>query len=367
MKSIIVIDRIGLDHHQSLISKLNESDVVWYITNDKFYMEAKEIFKNTILCNTSDYDALRKISLDLCRSENITHVVALSEKHQEILAEIRSEISNKKIDYSIFRDKMLMKEYAKEKRIPTPEFGDMSKVDFLLKKHGKIIIKPRKGMGSENIYSINSTEQISEIAHVIDNNEYMCEEFIDGEMYHADCYLRDNDAVIVVSKYMQSTLSYKSGSYLSSISIEDKEIEDFSIRTIKEFGLSSGVFHVEVFRGRNGNIYLCEIAKRAGGAGVVPAFEALTGINLHEADICLSIDAQLSRSDEIVNCAGWICSYTNTYAIGNLNNLIYYSKCNGAGSYSTDYTELGVVFGDNFDTVSDIFQTVKKNKDIHFN
>lgn len=81
-------------------------------------------------------------------------------------------------------------------------------------------------------------------------------------------------------------------------------------RVIEGFGARNSVLHLEVFERADGTLVFNEVACRNGGAGVVPAMQAVTGVNLYEAMVRLSVgEPPTSTYPLLAKAAGWLVLY----------------------------------------------------------
>jgi hypothetical protein len=79
---------------------------------------------------------------------------------------------------------------------------------------------------------------------------------------------------------------------------------------IDAFSVRNSVLHLELFHLVDGSLVFNEVAARNGGAGVVPAVQALTGVNLYEALVRLALDERPTDSYPRTHpAAGWFLWY----------------------------------------------------------
>ncbi len=111
---------------------------------------------------------------------------------------------------------------------------------------------------------------------------------MDAQIYHIDgLQLNHQMKVMSVSKYINNCLSFVSGSYLGSYTLDKQnplrsELVSFSAHLLKDvFPLDkNALFHIEVFVDNDKKISLCEIACRIGGNGINDEVRLQQGIDI---------------------------------------------------------------------------------------
>jgi biotin carboxylase len=216
-----------------------------------------------------------------------------------------------------FRDKVVMKRTAQAGSLPVASglpIARAADARRLLDRHGRIVLKPREGSGSVGVHLVDSPAALEALSGA-DLGGYLAEEHVEGEMLHVDAAVHRGELhTAVVSRYLSSTLSHADGRPLSSVTVGDPSLDSaarrFAGRTVEAFGVEDGVLHLELFRRPDGVLVFNEVAARTGGAGVVPAVQAVTGVNLHEAMVRLALGEEPSRGhSRRAPAAGWFLWY----------------------------------------------------------
>ncbi|MBE8517358.1 hypothetical protein ILP97_07535 [Amycolatopsis sp. H6(2020)] len=183
-----------------------------------------------------------------------------------------------------FRDKVVMKEVA-GKRVRTPKFAPLNTVvdllDFIAANAYPVVVKPRKQGGSRDIVVLRDEDDLFAFSRQHWRDDLMAEEFVEGHIYHVDAVLADGYRFVSCARYLRSCLGVLSGENNGSIQLGANdpvagELEAFLDEVLAAFETPpSCAYHLEVFRTPDGELLLCEIASRAGGARI-PAITRAT-------------------------------------------------------------------------------------------
>lgn len=227
--------------------------------------------------------------LDICKKEKINVLIPLYEGEFEILHNAREQfnnigtillLSNSEI-LNICKDKQESYKYFLNSKINIPKVYFEEEIKDIIK-YGDIdkfplIIKPKDGMGSNNVYKINNISELKFFNEYVKND--IVQEFINGDEYTVDTLvdLKGNPVYIIPRKRIE----VRSGEVVKSATVKDKRIIDETLKVIEELnklrdenGLAlCGPLTIQFFKKNNDEIYLLEINPRFGG-GVPLSFEA---------------------------------------------------------------------------------------------
>jgi hypothetical protein len=196
-----------------------------------------------------------------------------------------------------FRDKFIMKETAAKGGILVPDWQSIERADDasdLLKRHGRIVIKPRFGTGSAGIHVVNSAAELSSLREC-DLTRHQAEEFIDGEILTVNAVVYHGELITSrVFRMLTSTLSHMDNLPMMIASVHDEgvlmAVNAFLAQAIKAFDVTDSVLHLEMFHRSDGSLVFDEIAGRNGGGNEATLTRALTGVNLYEAMVKIALD-----------------------------------------------------------------------------
>lgn len=181
---------------------------------------------------------------------------------------------------NLFTDKSLQREFCATHGIKVPEFKickSAADAYGMLRKFGKIIIKPIDSQSSRGVHVITTQEQMLE--HCDDairwsnrRKEFLAEEYIDGAEFTVDGLVVNGHhyplCVSVKEMYEQNpnisrmqTYSYHSAQFdYDRLRQQNKELFETA-------GLTMGLTHSE-YKFHNGDFYLVEAGARGGGSNL---------------------------------------------------------------------------------------------------
>jgi biotin carboxylase len=274
----------------------------------------------------SDEGATLRAAAQLHRSRPIDRVVTVAERLVLTAGRLRGALGLPGFSLEqmlVFRDKAVMKRHFRAHGLRTPEFMEIERpTDALpmLKRHGRIVLKPLREMGSSGVYLVDSSAELVRLtASVLDDyGAYEAEEFIDGDLYHVDGVVHEGRPVAAIaSRYLDPTDNYARGRPFRSVAVDDGPARDtvleFSRRVHAAVPWFSGVTHLEVFLDRRGEPVLCEIAGRPGGGGIGATFHHRYGVALTEPALLGQLDRPLpslvEREPVSRRATGWLMLY----------------------------------------------------------
>jgi hypothetical protein len=228
------------------------------------------------------------------RNGPFDHVIAFSEYLLDAAALIREHYNiagAKSYDIDRFRDKPTMKAILQKAGIPVPRWvlcksaeqviEDAKALDFPL------ILKPRRGACSKGVYKIGSAEELALACRSQALNGYEVEEYIEGDVFHADGVV-DRDGICIfmsISRYISPCLEFERGAPLGSIIQTEGPLRDqcrlFAMRCLGALELRSSAFHLEFFNTDRELVFL-EIGARVPGADVSYVIHDVYGVNLFQ-------------------------------------------------------------------------------------
>ncbi|MEV5880377.1 hypothetical protein AB0L75_40580 [Streptomyces sp. NPDC052101] len=228
------------------------------------------------------------------RGRPVDRVVAVSERLLVMAAQFRDTLGVPGFTTAqmlTLRDKVAMKRHVATAGVRVPKFCEIDRAmdaADLLARHGRIILKPRAGMGSVGVHKVSSPAELRALdaGGFSFDGAYEAEEFIDGDMYHIDSLVADGRPLVgIPSLYLDSNESFPVGGQNRTVVIDPGPhrhmLEAFNRQVLATLPWFSGVTHLEVFVGRDAQPVFCEVAGRPGGGGIVPAFQHRFGIDLH--------------------------------------------------------------------------------------
>ncbi|MFJ3519106.1 MULTISPECIES: acetyl-CoA carboxylase biotin carboxylase subunit family protein [unclassified Streptomyces] len=255
-------------------------------------------------------DAVLAAAGEAARRHRPRAVLALAEADVERAARLRSELALPGLDTTAaaaYRDKVLMKEYARTAGIPVPAFAPVATVrditDFMAAHPGRVVVKPRSGSGSTGVHVIDAPGRAAPLADLLADGSYEVEEFVEGALHHVDVFRVGGERVAAVaSRYTGAgCLTHWADAPLGSRNLDpaDPLHERLVAQTWRlidalpspdticahaEFfvtgsGSSSGTRSGDA---GNGRIVLCEVAARVGGGPIPTMLRHILGVDPRE-------------------------------------------------------------------------------------
>jgi hypothetical protein len=147
------------------------------------------------------------------------------------------------------------------------------------------MLKPRKGLASRGTYKIESERHLLETLRGIDLLHYECEEFVQGQVLHADGLVwRGSLAMFKPFKYLGSCYDFAVGKPVGCVTLDDAPLaarmRTFTEQVLRGLEHANGAFHLEFFRDDDDNLVFCELGARIGGAEIPYLFRDVFGVVL---------------------------------------------------------------------------------------
>ncbi len=269
---------------------LKEKNWPWHAIDEVYYMPETEPF-------TWNLDHLVQGFQYLMKNNKIDSVVALDDFDVEKAAMIRETFripGMGQTTHRYFRDKLAMRQMAKDSGINIPAFtaifNDEILHEFTQNHPAPWVLKPRSEASASGIKKIHSTEQLWEIVNNLGEERYkfLLENFKPGDVFHVDSLVYKKEIVFTsCSQYLNTPMevSHEGGVFrtktLGTYSDEYKALEKINSQVLENFGLVNGATHTEFIRGKeDGKYYFLETSSRVGGAHIPDMVEAATGVNI---------------------------------------------------------------------------------------
>lgn len=269
---------------------LKEKDWPWNSIDEVYYMPEIEP-------STWNLDHLVQGFQHLMKIHKIDAVVALDDFDVEKAAMLRETFripGMGQTTHRYFRDKLAMRQMAKDSGINIPAFSaifnDEILNEFIDKNPSPWILKPRSEASASGIKKLYSAEELWNVVNSLGEERYkfLLETFKPGDVFHVDSLVYQKKIVFTsCAQYLNTPMevSHEGGVFrtktLGRYSEEYKALEEINQQVLEKFGLINGATHTEFIRGKeDGKFYFLETSSRVGGAHIPDMVEASSGINI---------------------------------------------------------------------------------------
>ncbi|MGF1399226.1 ATP-grasp domain-containing protein [Streptococcus infantarius] len=266
----------------------------------------------------NDDEELENLVIKLHQQEKFDLLIAPSEKDILRVAKLRELLGIQGQNYFsalLYRDKYIMKQFAKIIGLNVPEFSTFSEPCELMEKVSKIgfpiLIKPLSKSGSEGVQVLKNKEEYDDYLEKksLWGENYDVEQFILGDMYHVDGIVENNKLKFVsVSKYWNSL--GKSTTLMESTQNTTITFADFTInksdweflllkgetkKFVEKSNFNNGTIHAEfIISEKDKTPYFIEIASRTGGLMISDTIEKKYGIIMNEVSFYLQVGQKVT-------------------------------------------------------------------------
>ncbi|MBS2033087.1 MAG: ATPase [Deltaproteobacteria bacterium] len=248
----------------------------------------------------------------LARTTKFDRIVALDDFDVEVAAALREHLRVPGMgDTTVrhFRDKLAMRQKARDEGIPVPDFVHVCNYDeirdFIKRTPAPWMLKPRSEASATGITKITSEEQLWQTLEKLGDRQshFVLEQYLPGDVFHADSIVWEKE-IVFAATHKCGTPPFNvahGGGIFTTRTVERGSPDDVALRklnrdVLSKFNLLRGVSHVEFIKGRDdGKFYLLESAARVGGAHIAEVIEAANGINPWEEWASLEIAAALKK------------------------------------------------------------------------
>lgn len=212
------------------------------------------------------------VLLDICKKEEINAVLPLQEDELLLIAKnkdlfesqgVKTIVSDEKL-ISLCRDKFEFYKFLLDNDLPTLKtWRDYNSFCSDLEEHMAkfpVFVKPRDGMGSEDIGIVFSLEDLRNRCE--GNSNLLIQEYCDGEEYGADIYC-DLQTGNIVDISVKKKIRMRAGETEKAVSVENAAIEDLIMRAVKVLK-PIGEIDMDLFY-KDNKYFISEVNPRFGG------------------------------------------------------------------------------------------------------
>lgn len=238
--------------------------------------------------------------LDLARRFDIDRIIAFQERDLERAAQLRDVLGlpGQRMDSVLpFRNKVVMKDALRAAGVRVADYAQVECATDILAfvaEHGlPVVVKPRDASGSMGLETLTTQDELD--AYLGDPSfaelsNLMVESFVPGSMCHVDGLVVNGRLVFAwPSHYLFRLASFRTDrSGRKDVTLDPDDPLAGRLLAFTDEVLAAlpspdtFAFHAEVFLTPDGELVLCEIACRTGGAAIRPIMRTMFGADPNE-------------------------------------------------------------------------------------
>jgi hypothetical protein len=296
---IVIINR-WREHYADYARYLDHSrNRVTYITTEVGLDSVPDTaVEAAVVPATDDLPIVRsEMSALVARHGPPAGIVGLKEDDLLVAAALREEwdCPGQRTDELIrFRDKYVMAGMIAAAGLPVPAFAlapnRQAVLDFTEKHGWPVVVKPRVGSSSDGVSMLAGRADLARAR--LDQTPMLVQECNPHQIYHVDGVYSGQDLLRWrASRYLNTCLGFRSGSFLGSVEEDDPTVLDqIGVQTAEFLGALTDrpvAFHLEIFVDRSDpkqpRCTFLEIGARVGGAEIPFIWRELHDFDLMEA------------------------------------------------------------------------------------
>lgn len=270
--------------------------------------QAARALRRVVVVEDYEHPSFEGLIARLAREHRVGSIISTTETDVLRCARVRQDLGvrGQRTESALaYRDKFVMKSHALAAGVdvaPMTTLEDPGAVDAFLAGTGPpLMAKPRDGAASIDMTLLRDRASARAFADRPDAARYLFEGFVDGPMCHVDGLMADGRLLHAWPSaylYPQWQTMYESRPNISGmLSRADPRFDPLVRATGKVVGglpAAPGVLpvHAEFFvSAEDPRPVLCEIACRAGGAGIQEAYARSFGMGMYEATVRAALDS----------------------------------------------------------------------------
>lgn len=174
-----------------------------------------------------------------------------------------------------------------------------------------VCIKPDVGVGASNTYKLESGSDLHQFFENKDDQEYIMEEFIEGEIHSFDGLVdRDGNMVFmnsfVFSKGIMEIVNDNLDMFYYNQTEIPEDLKEYGLFIIKEFEIRERFFHIEFFRTKEGKLIALEANLRPPGGYSMDMFNFSMDTDLYLSYARLVAGEKLEIEEKNPKCCMYI-------------------------------------------------------------
>lgn len=313
--NIVLISRAGYElitENENLIETLQSYNLFAVYSIRTHELPPRSCIKELHLVELRESEQyLPALVSTIDQRNSIKHVVSISEQDLIPAAHARKALNLPGLTIEQaenYRDKALMKSKLQKSGIHCADYAivhNFKEAETFLLKHGKIILKPRDGYGSQECQIVDGRSSLMDAWKLIEDHpsRYILEQFISLPVYHFDALVRDGELIFAsLGSYERPPLNFAASEWRSTrLSNESTPLYQqgtaMLLKVLQAFDTADGVFHLEFFANED-ETFFNEIAIRPGGGGITEAIYHAWGVHLNEEHVRIQLELPSKISDK---------------------------------------------------------------------
>jgi hypothetical protein len=261
---------------------------------------------------------LRQVDRIVAAAGPFDRVIAFSEFLLDLAATLRARYGVPGAtpeETDRFRDKRIMKEVLARAGVRVPRWAAARTPEQVLALAAPLgyplILKPVRGASSQGVHEVAGPEQLDRLCRRVDLAGYEIEEFVRGDILHADGVVDHDGRILFLSlaRYVSTCLDFERGEPLGSVLLTDPDsrarFEPFATEVVAALGLTGSAFHLEFFDTPTGPVFL-EIGARVPGADVPYVIRDVHGVNLFQLWVDVALGVPVRPPVPAATTGGWL-------------------------------------------------------------
>lgn len=190
-------------------------------------------------------------------------------------------------NYKVISNKLYMRQLLESRgvsQLPFMAVSDTDELKTFVKKHGRAIVKPLTGYGSQSVFSVNCADDSR--LKALPDEHYLVEKYVDGREFSIEAFSCDGQHLILgVTQKLLAKDSFIEQAQIFPAELLDEErllFEQSVTQYLDALGFRNGPSHTEI-KYHDGKVNLIETHNRPGGDFIPQLIEMSTGFNLFKA------------------------------------------------------------------------------------
>lgn len=332
--------------HDAIFQFFNKDGYTYSVIQEKDSLGAnlEALTSNIKLLDEISYKQIEEKYLEIDKVKKVDLIYSFSEDFLLYTAKLVSKHKVKGISLELLEiiiNKNLLRHNLVDTDFNVP-FKELNCIDDLrsfYNNHGRIILKPKVGSGSEGVIKVFDQDSLKKAVSMISLNpqDFMVEKYINGQEFSIETMSKDgqHEVVAITEKTLCGNSFAELQHVLPALSLNDSDVKKlnyFAFGLLNCLNYKTGPNHIEV-KLDGGKVFLIEINNRVGGDYISYLINSVTGRNLYQETINSYFNNNEIIMDYIIKPFNF-CVSRAIYDDFNRNVLSELAKCGEIIEYS---------------------------------